>query len=113
MPGVKKRSDEADAWITRASNSEKPSANATVITYMIDGHLVYLTNEPPAKGIYYRETDQLYAWITGTVEPSSSEQDALVTALIAHRSGGSASLEREVRKLQESKEPPTLPSKTS
>lgn len=113
VPGVAEKTKQADTWIERALESEKPSANATVITYTIGDQLVYLTNEPPAAGIHSQQADQLYAWIAGTSEPSLEEADALATALAAHHGGGSASLEREVRKLQESKEPPTLPTKES
>ena len=106
VPGIHKQSEQADEWIALALKSGKPSANATVITYKIGDHLVYLTNEPPAKGIHSQTADKLHAWIAGTREPTDEERDAIATALTAHRSGGSASLEREVRKLQESREPP-------
>jgi hypothetical protein len=109
VPGVKKKSPLAAERIERAIEAKKPSANATVITYQVGDDLVYLTNEPPVDGIHAQSSDRIYAWIPGTSEPSQQQTDALATALTAHRDGGSASLEREVRKLQESRQPPTLP----
>ncbi len=113
VPGIHKQSEQADESIALALKSGKPSANATVITYKIGDHLVYLTNEPPAKGIHSQKADKLHAWIAGTREPTDEERDAIATALTAHRSGGSASLEREVRKLQESRAPPASPTDES
>ena len=106
LPGAKKNTKDAKKSIEAAIEAEKPTANATVITYQMGDRLVYLTNEPPVEGTYSTHSEELFAWIAGVAEPSSKDRDAIAGALTAHGEGGSAALEREVRKLQESREPP-------
>jgi len=111
VPGAKKGSKQVKGWIKGAIESNEPTANATVITYELGAELVYLTNEAPMPGIHTRRSGDLHAWIAGVSQPSEEERDALAAALTAHSGGGSAALEREVRKLQESREPPPKPEK--
>ena len=105
-PGLADRSSEAKEWIARAAGTEIPTANATVITYTIGDHFVYLTNEPPVPGIYAEQADLLFVWIPGVREPSEDERNAIATAISAHNGGGASALEAEVRKLQVERSPP-------
>ena len=92
--------------IARAAGTEIFTANATVITYTIGVHFVYLTNEPPVPGIYAEQTDLLFVWIPGVREPSAIERNAIATAISAHDGGGASALKAEVRKLQHERSPP-------
>jgi len=97
---------ETDAWVARAAAMEKPTANATVITYAIGDRRVYLTNEKPAPGYYAEPCDQLYAWLPGVRHPTDEERQAIATASAAHRAGGREALDREARKLERGHAPP-------
>lgn len=105
-PGPKQTSPRLEGWISRASAMKAPTANATVISYEIDGRLVYLTNERPVPGFFAESSDQLFAWMPGVYEPSKAEREAIETAIATHRAGGRRALDREARKLEAHREPP-------
>lgn len=106
MPGVNKTSKEVEAWIQSAIAADKPSANGTVITYQMGQRLVYLSNEAPVEGVYSRKSGEFFGWIAGVTDAEPAQRDAIAGAIAAHAGGGSAALEREVRKLQNSRDAP-------
>lgn len=92
VPGAARRSTEVDDAILTASRMPAPTAGGTVIWYPINGSSVYLTNEPPLRGIYERTLGDLHGWIPGVSTPNAMQQQALETALTAHAQAGSEAL---------------------
>lgn len=113
LPGPAVASAEARQLIVTAGAMPEPTANATVITYQIGDRIVYLTNEPPIPGFYREDDDQLFVWIPGVREPTDADRAAIGTAITAHEAGGREALDREVRKLETSREPPPAADPTS
>jgi hypothetical protein len=97
---------EAEQPVAQAASMDAPTANSTVITYQIDGRVVYLTNERPLPGYHSEPADNLFAWIPGVKEPGDAERDLLDRVVTAHLEGGKDALEREARKLEAGREPP-------
>ncbi len=106
VPGPAAESPDAKRDVTAAGGMREPTANATVITYEIDGRIVYLTNEHPIPGYYAEPTDQLFVWIPGVQEPTDEDRKLVETVIRVHQSGGNEALDREVRKLEVGREPP-------
>lgn len=105
-PGPTKADPRTDDWLRRASEMKAPTANASIITYGIGGQVVYLTSEKPSPGYFSETSDQLYAWMPGVLHPNDAQNDAIGTALAAHRAGGRQALDREARKLEQKRDPP-------
>jgi hypothetical protein len=106
VPGPAAESPDAKRDVTAVGEMNEPTANATVITYEVDGRIVYLTNEHPVPGYYTEQADQLFAWIPGVKEPTAEDRKLVETVISAHQSGGNIALDREVRKLEVNREPP-------
>ena len=106
LPGPAEASPESAQSIETASAMAEPTANATVITYEVDGRIVYLTNERPVPGFYAETWDHLFVWIPGVREPTDGERELMRTVISAQQSGGKHALDREVRRLEAGREPP-------
>lgn len=97
VPGAVQGSNDVKTAIEHAGEMKTPTANATVITYAIDGEQVYLTNESPLAGIYSERADVLYAWLPGVTSPTQAQRDAIATAVTAHEQGGAQALANQVK----------------
>jgi hypothetical protein len=98
VPGVAAASAEVTDAINAAENMEQPTANATVITYAIGSDLIYLTGQPPARGIYAQSGSSLYAWVPGVTQPTEIQRDAVGTSLTVHGQQGARALADAVRR---------------
>ena len=106
LPGPAKESDEVNQLIAEASELDRATGNSTVITYAAAGRTIYLTNERPIPGYYSEQSDHLFVWLPGVKDPTDEEKELVGLVISAHREGGQAALDREVRKLEEDREEP-------
>jgi len=106
VPGAATGTPDVKSSIAHASEMKTPTANATVITYDIDGARVYLTNEAPVAGVYSQRADVLYAWLPGVSDPTQAQRDTIATAVTAHRQGGEQALTKQVQQLEKARPAP-------
>lgn len=96
IPGAATGTPEVEDNIEAATEMAQPSANATVVTYTVNGERTYLTSQPPIAGIYNQPADRLYAWMPGVKDPTQAERDIVGSVVAAHRDNGARALHDEV-----------------
>ncbi len=106
VPGPAKKTDDAEGWAKEASGMKQPTANSTVITYLVGDRTVYLTNERPVPGYFAEPAAELFVWIPGVENPSAEDRQLIQDVISAQEEGGNAALDREARKLQVGREGP-------